>query len=107
MKNKDAITAFVALGQETRLNIFRLIVQRGDAGLTPTRIKVLLGVPAATLSFHLRELLLANLIWVERDGRSLIYRPNAKFASQLSSFLLENCCSGKDCLTISTKQKAR
>jgi len=55
----------------------------------------------------LRELLLANLIWVERDGRSLIYRPNAKFASQLSSFLLENCCSGKDCLTISTKQKAR
>jgi len=101
MKNIDAVKAFVALGQETRLNIFRLIVQRGDVGLTPTQIKELLAIPAPTLSFHLRELCLSNLLVVEKNGRSLTYRPNAKFATNLSTFLLENCCSGKDCISTS------
>jgi hypothetical protein len=97
MKNTDAVSAFLALGQESRLNIFRLIVQKGDVGLTPSQIVESLGIPNPTLSFHLKELLRANLILVERQSRYLIYRPNAGFANSLSDFLLENCCSGKSC----------
>ncbi len=105
MKNSDAITAFLALGQETRLNIFRLIVQRGDTGLTPSDLVEKLGIPNATLSFHLKELLRANLLLVERQGRNLIYRPNAVLVQSLSGFLLENCCGGKPCLP--SKKKAK
>ena len=64
MKNESAISAFLALGQESRLNVFRLIVQRGDVGLTPSEIIEKLGIPNATLSIHLKELVTANLILV-------------------------------------------
>ncbi|MFM2189597.1 MAG: hypothetical protein RLZZ452_1553, partial [Pseudomonadota bacterium] len=76
MKNTDAIQVLLALGQETRLNIFRLIVQRGDIGLTPSQLIEKLGIPNATLSFHLKELFNAKLLLVERQSRNLIYRPN-------------------------------
>ncbi len=105
MNNSEAITAFLALGQETRLNIFRLIVQRGDSGLTPTELVEQLGVPNATLSFHLKELLRANLLLVEGQSRHLIYRPNAALVQSLGGFLLENCCGGKPCLP--TPKKTR
>ncbi len=103
MKNTDAIIAFLALGQETRLNLFRLIVQKGDIGLTPSQIIEKLGIPNATLSFHLKELVNANLLVVERQSRNLIYRPHADLVSDLSNFLLENCCGGNACDT--TKKK--
>jgi predicted transcriptional regulator len=88
----------LALGQESRLNIFRLIVQRGDAGLTPSQIIEKLGIPNATLSFHLKELVLADLLLMERQSRNLIYRPNAKLVQDLSEFLLDNCCGGNTCM---------
>ena len=97
MKNENAINAFLALGQETRLNVFRLIVQRGDTGLTPGDIVEKLGIPNATLSFHLKELLNAELVLVERQSRNLIYRPNALLVEELSAFLLDKCCGGKPC----------
>lgn len=97
MTNNDAINAFLALGQETRLNIFRLVVQRGDTGLTPSELIEKLGIPNATLSFHLKELTRANLLLVERQSRHLIYRPNAELVQALSGFLLENCCGGQPC----------
>ena len=87
MKNSKAISAFLALGQETRLNVFRLIVQRGDVGLTPSEIIENLGIPNATLSFHLKDLADADLLLVERQGRNLIYRPNAQQVQKLSEFL--------------------
>ena len=99
MENKTAVKAFLALGQESRLNVFRLIVQRGDVGLTPSDIVEALGIPNATLSFHLKELLQANLIEVERVSRNLIYRPNPTIINELSAFLMENCCGGKGCHT--------
>ncbi len=105
MNNPDAITAFLALGQETRLNIFRLIVQRGDTGLTPSELLETLGIPNATLSFHLKELVRARLLLVERQSRNLIYRPNAALVRELSSFLLENCCGGKPCAPSIKKTK--
>ena len=104
MKNSGAIQAFVALGQESRLNIFRLIVQRGDIGLTPTQIIEKLGIPNATLSFHLKELVNAKLLLVERQSRNLIYRPNANLVNALSDFLLENCCGGNSCETKKKKK---
>jgi ArsR family transcriptional regulator, arsenate/arsenite/antimonite-responsive transcriptional repressor len=97
MKNTDAVQSFLALGQESRLNIFRLIVQKGTEGITPSEIKESLGMPAATLSFHLKELYQANLILVERQSRNLIYRPHAEQVTDLMDFLLFNCCGGKVC----------
>ncbi len=105
MNNSDAIAAFLALGQETRLNIFRLVVQRGDSGLTPSELVEKLGIPNATLSFHLKELTRANLLLVERQSRHLIYRPNAALVQALSGFLLENCCGGQPCLPVPKKTK--
>ena len=107
MKNANAINAFLALGQETRLNIFRLIVQRGDVGLTPSQIIEKLGIPNATLSFHLKELVGADLLLVERQSRNLIYRPNAKLVQDLSGFLLDNCCGGKSCIPVTSIKKAK
>ena len=54
MKITDAVNAFIAIGQESRLNVFRLIVQKGDVGVTPTQAKELLGIAAATISFHIK-----------------------------------------------------
>jgi len=107
MKNIIAIQAFLALGQESRLNIFRLIVQRGDHGLTPSQIIEKLGIPNATLSFHLKELVNANLLLVERQSRNLIYRPNAELVQSLSGFLLENCCDGASCIPVKTSRKMK
>ena len=104
MKNTEAIQAFVALGQESRLNVYRLIVQKGDIGLLPSQM---LGIPNATLSFHLKELYLANLITVERQGRTLIYRPNPKLVQDLSHFLLDNCCGGKSCVVTKPSKKVK
>ena len=107
MKNTDAIQAFLALGQESRLNIFRLIVQLGDDGLTPSQMIEKLGIPNATLSFHLKELVQADLLVVERQSRNLIYRPNAKLVQDLSEFLLESCCNGQSCAPVKVLKKAK
>lgn len=107
MKNPNAISAFLALGQESRLNVFRLIVQRGDVGLTPSQIIEKLGIPNATLSFHLKELVQANLLLVERQSRNLIYRPNAKLVQDLSEFLLDNCCGGQSCANTNSLKKVK
>ena len=98
MRNKDAIAVFLALGHESRLNVFRLIVQRGDVGLTPGDLVEKLGIPNATLSFHLKELVNADLLVVERQSRNLIYRPNAQLVEALSEFLLDSCCGGQSCI---------
>jgi DNA-binding transcriptional ArsR family regulator len=107
MNNTKAISAFLALGQETRLNVFRLIVQRGDVGLTPSDLIEKLGIPNATLSFHLKDLVDAELLLVERQGRNMIYRPNAEHVQKLSTFLLDNCCGGKPCIPVQTSKKAK
>jgi DNA-binding transcriptional ArsR family regulator len=105
MKNTEAIQAFIALGQESRLNVYRLIVQKGDGGLLPSQIHEMLGIPNATLSFHLKELYQAGLITVERQSRNLIYRPSPGMVEDLSQFLLDNCCGGKPCKTTKPAKK--
>ncbi len=101
------VQSFLALGQETRLNIFRLIVQKGDQGVCPALINEVLNIPAATLSFHLKELMQAGLIKVERQSRNLIYRPCIEQVEDLMEFLMLNCCEGKPCSTKKAKTKRR
>jgi ArsR family transcriptional regulator len=106
MKNSVAVSAFTALGQESRLNVFRLIVQRADKGVTPSELVVLLGIPAATLSFHLKELSNAGLVQVVREGRNLIYKPQFDLVNSLIDFLSDNCCSGNPCSLVARNSTA-
>jgi DNA-binding transcriptional ArsR family regulator len=83
-----------ALAQESRLDIFRLLVEAGTAGLAAGRIGERLALPAATLSFHLNQLRQAGLITFQRQGRSLIYAAEYPAMNALLAYLTENCCQG-------------
>ena len=94
MEKQDAIAALDALAQETRLDIFRLLVRAGSEGMPAGAIGEALGVPSATLSFHLKELKNAAVVSCEREGRSLIYAPEFRTMEGLLRFLTDNCCQG-------------
>ena len=94
MQKQDAINALASLAQETRLDIFRLLVRTGSDGLAAGAIGEGLGIPSATLSFHLKELKFAGVVRCRRESRSLIYSPNFELMNELLSFLTENCCQG-------------
>jgi ArsR family transcriptional regulator, arsenate/arsenite/antimonite-responsive transcriptional repressor len=96
MKPKAAIEALGALASESRLTVFRLLVKRGPAGYTPSELGERLGIPAPTLSFHLKGLLQAELVVTRREGRNLYYSPNIQCMNTLVSFLTDNCCSLAD-----------
>jgi DNA-binding transcriptional ArsR family regulator len=83
-----------ALGSETRLEIFRLLVQAGRGGETVGEIQAALGIPASTLSHHCARLIQAGLITQERQGRNLICRANYDAMNALVTFLTRKCCSG-------------
>jgi ArsR family transcriptional regulator len=102
MQKQDVITALAALAQETRLDIFRALVQVGPAGMVPGALSESLGIPAATLSFHLKELKNAQLISAERNGRSLTYRPDFGAMQTVLAYLTENCCQGAQCSPLSS-----
>jgi ArsR family transcriptional regulator, arsenate/arsenite/antimonite-responsive transcriptional repressor len=92
MKKSDALTALAALAQESRLDVFRLLVRSGSAGLPAGCIGERLGLPATTLSFHLNQLRQAGLITFQRQGRSLIYAAEYAAMNDLLAYLTENCC---------------
>ena len=98
MENKASRTlaALSALAHETRLEIFRLLVQAGDEGLAAGEIARRLQVAPATLSFHLKELKIGGVVACERQGRSLIYRPAFDAMKELLDYLMENCCAGAE-----------
>ncbi len=99
MEKQFAISALAALAQETRLDVFRLLVRAGHDGLPAGAIALALAIPTATLSFHLKELRSAGLVCCERAGRSRIYSPDFAVVGALMAFLTANCCSGvgEDC----------
>ena len=97
MENKNAIAALAALAQDSRLATFRLLVQAGPDGLAASRIAETLGLPASSLSFHLKELTHANLIAPRQEGRFDIYAARIDTMNALVGFLTENCCGGKPC----------
>lgn len=94
MKSIEAIRSLSALAQETRLAIFRALVQAGAQGLPAGRIAEELGAPASTLSFHLKELAAAGLIRSRHDGRFIYYTADYGAMDELVSFLTEKCCQG-------------
>jgi len=94
MEQKQIIEALAALAQETRLNIFRLLVRTGPDGLPAGQIAEALELPATTLSFHLNQLRQAGLIDYRRESRSLIYAAEYDAMDGLISYLTENCCQG-------------
>lgn len=98
MEEQNVIKALAALAQANRLQIFRALVVAGKAGATPGTLAESLVMPAATLSFHLKELLGAGLVSQERSGRNLIYRAEFGRMNGLLTYLTANCCQGKPCL---------
>jgi ArsR family transcriptional regulator len=92
MDTKQAIAALAALAQETRLAIFRMLVEAGPSGLPAGAIAERLAVPASSLSFHLAHLTRAGLLVQQRHSRSLIYSADFGATDALVGYLTENCC---------------
>ena len=97
METKIAVTLLNALAQDTRLSIFRLLVERGPAGLPVGQIAERINVAGATLSFHLKELTRANLISARQESRFIYYSANYVEMNNLLQFLTDNCCDGQVC----------
>jgi DNA-binding transcriptional ArsR family regulator len=95
VKKLAAVAALGALAQETRLDIFRLLVEKGPEGLPAGAIGTRLGLPSPTLSFHLNQLRFAGLLTSQRASRSIIYSANFKMMNDLVGYLTENCCGGR------------
>lgn len=95
MEMKQAVAALTALSQESRLEIFRLLVPLGVKGLPAGEIGEQLGIPAATLTFHLKELVHAGLLESRREGRSILYSLKVSGMRDLLQFLTEDCCGGR------------
>ena len=97
MDTKATLTALAALAQESRLAVFRLLVQAAPGGLAASRIAEHLDIPPSSLSFHLKELSHAGLLSSRQDGRFVIYAANVATMNGLIDFLTENCCAGVPC----------
>lgn len=97
MDTKAVLTALAALAQESRLAVFRLLIQAGPAGLAASKIAERLAIAPSSLSFHLKELTHAGLLASQQDGRFVIYTANVEAMNGLIGFLTENCCGGLPC----------
>ena len=97
MDEKTAVAALAALAQEARLRVFRALVGAAPEGLTPSALAAMLDITASTLSFHLKELVHAGLLTVDRDGRNLIDRPARAQMNALLGSLSDHCCQGRGC----------
>jgi ArsR family transcriptional regulator, arsenate/arsenite/antimonite-responsive transcriptional repressor len=94
MKMIEAVHSLAALAQETRLGIFRALVQAGSEGLAAGRIAEAVGAPSSTLSFHLKELAASGLVKSRAEGRFIYYTADYAAMSELVSYLTEKCCQG-------------
>lgn len=97
MDTKNAISALAALAQDSRLAVFRLLVQAGPEGLAASKIGEELGIPPSSLSFHLKELTHADMVTPRPEGRFVIYAANFATMNALVAFMTENCCGGNPC----------
>lgn len=100
MEEQDVVSSLAALAQPVRLRIYRALVVAGSEGRTPGDLAAQLEVGATTLSFHLKELMHAELVSQERDGRHLIYRADFTRMDGLLSYLTEHCCQGQPCAPV-------
>ena len=97
MESTNAVTLLGALAQESRLQVYRLLVQAGPDGMPATEIAERLGIPANTLSFHLKTLSHADLVQSRQAGRFIYYSTNYEQMNALLGFLTDNCCGGRGC----------
>ncbi|WP_338768924.1 metalloregulator ArsR/SmtB family transcription factor [Massilia sp. METH4] len=97
MQTKEVLAALAALAQESRLAVFRLLVQAGPAGLAASKIADKLDIAPSSLSFHLKELTHAKLLSSKQEGRFVIYSADIQTMNGLIGFLTENCCGGVPC----------
>ena len=95
MEISIAVSALSALAQESRLEIFRFLVQAGKNGVPAGKIGARLDMPLSTLSFHLNQLKQAGLIVCRRESRTLFYSANYDSMNDLLAYLMENCCQGQ------------
>jgi DNA-binding transcriptional ArsR family regulator len=102
-----AVSAFAALANETRLAIYRLLVQAGPEGRPAGEIAHALATPASSLSFHLAHLTRAHLITQRRESRSLLYSANFTTMNGLVGFITENCCGGGACAPAASSRQKR
>ena len=102
METKTAVMALAALAQETRLAVFRLLIEAGLEGVPAGAVAEAVQVPAATLSFHLKELSHAGLVSARQEGRFIFYAANFEHMAALMSYLTQNCCKGMpdECLSV-------
>ncbi len=105
MNAKKTIAALAALAQETRLAIYRLLVETGPDGLSAGIVAEKIGVAPSSLSFHLAQLMHAGLITQRRVSRSLIYAADFAAMNGLMSYLTENCCGGQACAPVCNPAK--
>ena len=100
METQSAIPALASLAQESRLAIFRTLVQAGHEGLPAGKVSELTGIAPSSLSFHLKELAHAEMVSARQEGRFIIYTANFTTMNALIDFLTENCCGGNSCLPV-------
>ncbi|HJV01488.1 MAG TPA: metalloregulator ArsR/SmtB family transcription factor [Burkholderiaceae bacterium] len=97
MDTKDVLAALAAIAQESRLAVFRLLVQAGPDGMAASRIAEHLDIAPSSLSFHLKELTHARLISSRSEGRFVIYSADIAAMNGVIAYLTENCCGGTPC----------
>ena len=97
MESKKAVQALSALAQDSRLQVYRLLVQVGPEGVAASDIAERIGIPPNTLSFHLKALSHADLVASRQEGRFIYYSANYDQMNSLLGFLTENCCGGRSC----------
>jgi DNA-binding transcriptional ArsR family regulator len=106
MEPKAAVAALGALAHETRLALFRLLVERGPDGLAAGMLAERLGILPSSLSFHLQQLTHAGLITQRRVSRQLIYATDFAAMNSLMAYLTENCCGGEACIPVCRPAKS-
>lgn len=99
MNAKQAVVKLASLAQETRLRIFRLLVETGSHGLNASAIANALDLAPATLSFHVAHLARAGLVNARQESRFIFYSVKYSAMDDLIAYLSQNCCQGKACLT--------
>ncbi len=97
METKAVLLTLAALAQDTRLRVFRILVQAGPEGLTAGRIAELAALSPSSLSFHLKELAHADLVESRQEGRFVIYTARFSTMNGLIGYLTDNCCGGNPC----------
>lgn len=97
MELSNAVKTLAALAQESRLAVFKMLVQAGPAGMAAGQLSEKLGVSASALSFHMKELAHSGLVISRHEGRFVIYSAKIDAMNDLLAYLTENCCGGNPC----------